>query len=342
MSGLSERFRFGVLGVGKITRTRFVPSAIQLPSVRITALGTRDPGRVREAGLQVEKSVRSLSYDELVRAGKNLVDGVYVALPNDMHEEWVIRCAEAGLHVLCEKPLASDLPAAWRCREVCRKHGVILAEAFMYRHDPRHHRVREMIRTGQIGRTGLLEATFSYFLDDLSNIRLRPERGGGALLDVGCYGIDLARFMFDGEPTGVTARSVRGAASGVDELTAVTLEFAPDRLAVVTISTRLARAHSYQLRGAVGTIAVPLAFVPAEEAPTQVVIETLEHGHWTEEFPPFNVFGCQIEHFVRAAVTGDPRLLAPAEDGVANARVLGASARALTEGRTILLGAGDE
>src|SRR5205823_2542083 len=98
--------------------------------------------------------------------------------------EWTLRCAAAGLHVLCEKPLAERRDAALRCRQACAEHGVLLAEAFMYRHDPRHRRVRELIQADRIGPVHLVEATFSYVLEDLSNIRLRADRHGGALRDV--------------------------------------------------------------------------------------------------------------------------------------------------------------
>jgi len=328
----SGAFRFGALGVGKITRTRFLPSTAQIHSIRVAALGTRDPDRVRDEGL-VNPPTQLLTYEALVREGRSLVDGVYIGLPNDLHEEWVIRCAEAGLHVLCEKPLSADPGTARRCREACRHHGVLLAEAFMYRHDPRHHRVREAIRAGRIGTVSLIEATFTYLLEDPRNIRLRPERRGGALMDVGCYGIDLARFLLGEEPETVTARGVVGAATGVDELVAVTLGFASGPMAVVTAATRLARTHAYQVRGTTGTITVPAAFVPPEAEPTCLVIEAQGQPPATEEFPPCAVFARQVEHFVRAARAGDPALLPPTEDGCDNARILGAAVRSLADGR---------
>lgn len=261
--------RFGLLGFGKIARTRFLPSIARVPSVCLTAIGTRHPSQIGTGCFPQAEPPRVLRYEDLVRAGRNLVDAVYIALPNNMHEEWILRCAEAGLHVLCEKPLAAGRAVALCCRQKCEDRAVLLAEAFMYRHDPRHRRVQDLIKARQIGQVYMVEASFSYFLEDLTNIRLRADRQGGALMDVGCYGVDLARFILREEPVEVAARCVRGERSGVDELVAVTLLFSSGSMAVVTASTHLARYHAYRVRGTQGTLTVPSAFVPGDEEPTQ-------------------------------------------------------------------------
>ncbi len=328
----SVPLRFGVLGFGKIARTRFLPALGRVASVRLTAIGTRHPEQLQAASLPLVAPPRLLRYDELVRAGRDLVDAVYIALPNDMHEEWTLRAAEAGLHVLCEKPLTATAKSALRCREVCRERGVLLAEAYMYRHDPRHRRVREIIGAGGLGRVHLLEATFSYFLEDLSNIRLRPDRQGGALMDIGGYGIDVARFILGEEPVEVIARCIRGAASGVDELVAVTLLFPSGAAAVVTASTHLARYHAYRVRGTHGTVTVPKAFIPGDTEPTQIVIDRANGERQIEDFPPFVPFEAEIKHFASAAQANDPANLPPAEDGVANAAALEAAIRSMGEG----------
>ncbi len=130
-------FHFGVIGFGKIARTRFVPSLASIPTVQLTAVGTRTPERLADERFP-SPAPQILPYDELIRQGRNLVDAVYIALPNDLHEQWVLRSAEAGLHVLCEKPLTRTYASAMRCRQTCLERGVLLAEGFMYRHDPRH------------------------------------------------------------------------------------------------------------------------------------------------------------------------------------------------------------
>jgi predicted dehydrogenase len=203
----------------------------------------------------------------------------------------------------------------------------------MYRHHPRHRRVRELVAArGEIGETHLVEVSFSYFLEDLSNIRLRPERLGGALLDIGCYGIDLARLVLADEPAEVTARCVRGAASGVDELTAVTLTFPSGAMATVAVSSHLARFHEYRVRGTHGVIIVPTAFTPRDHEPTTIIIESASAERRVEEYAPFAAYEAEIAHFAAAVRAGDESLLPPMEDGVANAAVLEAAVRSMGEG----------
>lgn len=309
--------RIGVLGFGKVARTRFLPAALGVDGARVTAVGTRRPPL--QVMSELPEGVAVVDYDGLLRLAGTSVDAVYIALPNDLHEQWVVHCAQAGLHVLCEKPLAPDRASALHCAEVCRNAGVRLVEAFMYRHDPRHQRARKLAGQGAIGSVWLLEATFSYPLEDLANIRLLPERLGGALMDVGCYGVDLARFLFEEEPVEAAAQAVIGRQSGVDELTAFVLRFPSDRLAVVTVSTRLAREHRYVVRGSAGTIEVPSAFVPAEDQPRRLLVSGAG-GVTIEDYPPLSIFQAQIRHFVRRVRGADDDHLT--ENGVRNAEAL--------------------
>jgi xylose dehydrogenase (NAD/NADP) len=329
--------RWGVLGLGKIARTRFLPALEAVPEAKLAAVGSRQPEEAVRGMLPLTAMPKILSYEALVAAGRSLADAVYIALPNDLHEEWVLRCAEAGLHVLCEKPLSDSHAAALRCRQRCMAQGVLLAEGFMYRYDPRHRRVQELIDAGAIGRASLIEATFSYILEDLQNIRLRPERLGGALMDIGCYGIDLARFLFREEPVEVSARALWGERSGVDELTALALLFPSGRLATVTVSTHLARYHNYRVRGSEGMITVPNAFIPRDNEVGYIELDAVGCEPRREEFPPCAPFVAELEQFCRAVRARDATLLAPLEDGVANAWVLEAARRALNEGQRCTL-----
>jgi predicted dehydrogenase len=325
--------RFGVLGYGKIARTRFVPSLARVPIAQLTAIGTRTPDDLVAERWPAPVPPCILRYEDLLREGRNLVDAIYIALPNDLHEEWILRAAEAGLHVLCEKPLAVTHAAAQRSRRKCEECGVLLAEAFMYRHDPRHQHVRALICSGSLGTVHLVEASFSYFLEDLSNIRLQSDRWGGALMDVGCYGIDVARLLVGEEPVEVTARGIQGTRSGVDEVTAIILRFPTGPMAVVTASTHVLRHHEYRVRGARGTALVPNAFVPGDTEHTRVIVESPNGDGEVVDFPPFAPFIAQITHFAGAIGANDRARLLPMEDGVANARVLEAAHRSLEAAR---------
>lgn len=322
-------FRIAVLGTGKIVRTRFLPAIHELPDVAVAVVGSRNAGAVNPTDLGLPNNVLVLSYEDALGSGE--ADAVYIALPNDQHPTWVVKAARAGLHVLCEKPLTGSPYDALTCQRVCREKGVLLAEAFMYRHDPRQARVREIVATGRIGRVHLIEASFSYFLEDLSNIRLSKDRQGGALMDVGCYGIDLARFLTQEEPRNVVARCVRGVQSRVDELVSVTLQFPSGCMAVITASTHLARRNVYCIRGTQGSIVVENAFIPTPNRQTSIVIETSD-GQQVERFQPCDTFVNQIERFVAAAANRDVHLWAPGEDGTANAHVLGAALQSMGNG----------
>ncbi len=331
MSGkASETVRFGVLGGGKIARTRFFPSIASMrDSAELIAVGTRRSQALAPADLGLADGVRLLPYDEIVNRGRDLVDAVYIALPNDLHVPWILRCLKAGLHVLCEKPLTASRAEAMRCRRESERRGVLLAEACMARHDVRYARVRELIDDGRLGQVHLLEASFSFFLEDLANIRLRRERQGGALLDVGCYGIDIARFVFGAEPVEMTARCLRGSSSEVDEVVAATLLFEGGRMATVTASTHLARYHSCRIRGSHGMVTVPDAFIPDVNKPTRIVVEFAGGERHEEESPPASPYRDQIVHFIHAVRAGDRKRLPPSEDGVANAGILEAALRSM-------------
>jgi predicted dehydrogenase len=326
--------RFGVLGIGKIARTRFLPAAAQAAGVKVTALGTRRADSLSCEGLPGGGQPKILDYSALVAAGRELVDAVYIALPNDMHVEWITRCAAAGLHVLCEKPLSIEATGAERAKAACEEARVLLAEGFMYRFDPRHRRVRQLVAAGQLGDVRFCRVHFSYLLEDLGNIRLQADRQGGALADIGCYGIDALRFLLGAEPLTVSARCNYGAASGVDELSVVNLSFPGGVEAVITASTGLARRHEYQIFGSRGTIFVPNALVPPDHDPTEIIVEN-EAGRVILPFPPFAPFVAEIEHFAAALTAAVPKLPPPAEDGLANAATLTVIRHALNLGRTV-------
>ena len=165
------------------------------------------------------------SYRELVADSE--IDAVYVPLPNELHKPWVLAAADAGKHVLCEKPLALDAREAAEIVGYCQDRGVVLMEAFMWRHQPRSLAVRELVNDGTIGPLRLIRSSFSFPIES-GDWRLDPARGGGALWDVGCYGVSTARFFAGSEPTRCHSIAHRGE-TGVDLTLTALLEFAKRR-----------------------------------------------------------------------------------------------------------------
>jgi predicted dehydrogenase len=196
-------------------------------------------------------------------------------------------------------------------------------------------RVIELMNEGVIGQPYLFEAHFSYLLRDLRNIRLSAERLGGALMDVGCYGIDAARLILSTEPSEVTANMVFGHESGVDELTTLTLRFGDSTIAQITASTRLRRRHEYRVHGDLGSIILPDAFIPQDEKETEVCIVSDATGTIVESFPRRSAFGEEIKHIAKAFRAGEPSMLMPLEDGFGTARVLAAARASAVRGTTV-------
>ena len=226
MSG--RNVRWGVLSTANIGRAAVNPAIQASRNGELVAVASRDGGRAREFAEKWGIPEHHGSYAALLVDEE--IDAVYNPLPNSLHLEWTVRAAEAGKHVLCEKPLALD---ERECREMAaaaRSNGVLLLEAFMYRFHPRTERVVDMVRDGAIGQLKAIRSAFTFRLRSAENIRLDPDLGGGALMDVGCYCVNVSRPLAGGEPLAVQA-TARWANSGVDEQLMGTLLFDDDVMA---------------------------------------------------------------------------------------------------------------
>ena len=203
----------------------------------ISAIASRDGRRAEEAAAKFGIAKAYGSYDELLADPE--IEAVYNPLPNHLHVPWSIKAAEAGKHVLCEKPISITAADACKLLAVRNRTGVKIGEAFMVRTHPRWIRARELVRGGRIGQLRLISGLFSYFNRDPANTRNIYEAGGGALLDLGCYPITLSRFLFAEEPTRVFGAIERDPETKTDVLTSAILEF-PSGRATFTCSTQLA------------------------------------------------------------------------------------------------------
>jgi predicted dehydrogenase len=245
-----------------------------------------------------------------------------------MHREWTTRAADAGKHVLCEKPLALTAADCVAMIAACRDRGVVLMEAFMYRFHPRTIRVAQLARDGALGDVRLVRASFSFRVLAPENIRLKPALGGGALYDVGCYGVNVSRLIL-GEPREVMAAAVP-APSGVEGTLASVLRFEGDRLAVIDCSLALSRREEYEVVGTEGRLTVPVAFLPGiADAEIHIVRGT---DRSTETITGVNQYQLMVEHFADV-VAGRSPLTLPPEDAVANLRVIEAALRSARSGR---------
>jgi glucose-fructose oxidoreductase len=260
-----KKIRYAVVGLGHIAQVAVLPAfAHARRNSELAALISGDSDKLEELGRLYNVDVLG-GYDEFEKCVSEC-DVAYIATPNTEHAEYAIRAAHAGVHVLCEKPLATTDAECDRIIRACREAGVRIMTAYRLHFEPLTLEVLELIRNGRIGEPRLFASEFSMIAKP-GNIRTRPETGGGSLYDLGVYCINAARMVFDAEPTEVYAVTVDGARSGfpnVEETTAAVLRFEGDRVATFTSSFGAADVSSYRVVGTEGDISVEPAYEYAE------------------------------------------------------------------------------
>ncbi len=321
---------WGVLGVANIAVRAVIPALQHARNARLVAIASRTAARAEDAARRLEIPRAYGSYDALLEDPE--IQAIYIPLPNSLHREWTLRCAAAGKHVLCEKPLAVSAADCEAMIEGCRRHGVSLMEAFMYRFHPRTERVLEIVRAGEIGDVRLVRAAFTFATRERrGNIRFDPALGGGALNDVGCYTTNICRAVL-GEPSDAVAFGVVGP-SGVDEVAAGMLRFADGRVGMIDCGITLARRETYEIVGSTGRVVVPDpgAFLP----PTSDTALEIVRGADREVvgIPGADQYQRMVEHF--GDVLSGARLALPPEDAVANVRTISALRASLERGTPV-------
>src|ERR1700734_1235863 len=317
-----SKVRWGILSTAKIAVTKVIPGMQKGVWSEVTAIASRDRGKAEDAArtLGIPKSYGS--YEELLADPE--IEAIYNPLPNQLHVPWTIRAAEAGKHVLCEKPLAMNRAQAETLLEVRARTRVLIGEAFMIRSHPQWLRTRALIDQGRIGQLRSVSALFSYFNNDPANIRNIPETGGGALYDIGCYCIQSARYAFGQEPTRVCGLIDRDPQLGTDRLTSALLDF-PAGHAIFTCSTQLVPFQRVHFYGTKGRIDIEIPFNAPRERPTRIFIDDgrdiLGPGITTETFPITDQHPLQRDAFSRAILEGTP-VPVSLEEGIANMAVI--------------------
>lgn len=268
---MRHKIRWGILSTANIGR-RVIPAIQASYNGEVIAIGSRSLERAQRFAKEQNIPTAYGSYEELIADDR--VDAIYIPLPNRLHAEWSIKCAHAGKPTLCEKPFAIDAQEAQTIVDAFRQADILLAEAFMYRYHPQHAKVKEIIAGGGIGALHIINSSFTFPISDVQNIRLSKELAGGGIMDVGCYCVNLMRFMTGEEPESVTASAKIGAKTGVDEVLAATLQFPSGVIGHFDCSLRSYRQHSYTLKGSEGMIVVPTSFVPHKTAAARI-----QHWH---------------------------------------------------------------
>lgn len=312
-----NKLRWGVISTANIGRWAVNPAIRASRNGELTAIASRDEGRARDFAAQWEIPKHYGNYAALL--ADDSVDAVYIPLPNSLHREWSVRAAAAGKHVLCEKPLAMTEAECAEMQSAAEAAGITFMEAFMYRFHPRTERVLQLLRDGVLGELKMIRSVFTFRLTRPDNIRLDPHLGGGALMDVGCYCVNLSRTMAGREPIEVQAFA-SWSESGVDNMMSGTMRFDDDLLATFECGLNTKRRESYEIAGTDAYLRVPDAFLPGTD---DVVIEEYRDDgepvlHTIDGTDEYRLM---VEHFADSALGGrSPRY--GADEAALNMRVI--------------------
>jgi predicted dehydrogenase len=330
---LPRKLRWGVLSTAAIGVKKVIPAMQRGEYSSVTAIASRDLAKARETASALGIATAYGSYEELLADPD--IDAIYNPLPNPMHVPWTIKAAEAGKHVLCEKPLSMTVAEARSLLAVRSRTGVKIGEAFMIRSFPQWLRLRELLDEGRIGELRSISGFFSYFNIDPSNIRNRVECGGGALMDIGCYLIHASRYAFSSQPTRVVALIDRDPELHTDRMTSAILEF-PAGHSIFTCSTQLIPFQRIHFLGTRGRIEIEIPVNAPNDRPTRIFIDGTGDlsgsGITTETFPPCDQYTLQGDEFSKAVID-NTTVPVSVEDAIENMSVIEAVFASASSGR---------
>jgi predicted dehydrogenase len=317
-----RKVRWGVLGVANIAVKKVIPAMQRGTHCEIVGIASRDEARAHEAAARLGILRAFGSYEAML--DDETVEAIYNPLPNHLHVPWTIEAARRGKHVLCEKPIAPSAAEARDLLAVRDRTGVKIQEAFMVRAHPQWQTARALVRDGRLGEVRAIVGVFSYHNTDPSNIRNVPAFGGGALMDIGCYLINTARFIFDREPIHVSGAMERDPGLGTDRLTSMLLDFGGAHL-VGTCSTQMVPFQRMQILGSRARLEIQIPFNAPPDRPCTLVIDTgadlFGGGQERIELPVCDQYTLQGDLFSKA-ILDDTQEPEPLDDAVRNMECL--------------------
>ena len=304
-----KKLRWGVLSTANIGRAAVNPAVQASRNGTLLAVASREPERARAFAAKWGIPRHHGSYDALLEDAE--IDAIYVPLPNHLHAPWTIRATEHGKHVLCEKPLALSVAECREMERAASANGVKVMEAFMYRFHPRTERAVELVRSGALGAVRAIRSAFTFRLTRTEDVRLDLAMGGGALMDVGCYCVNVSRTLAGSEPVEVQAWATRGP-SGVDVELSGALRFETGLVAHFDCALTLERRELFEVAGTNASITVEAAFRPGEGK-----VAIVEHRGRGEEVrhesPGADEYRLMVEHFADCALYDRPLRYTAAE-----------------------------
>lgn len=326
----AEPVRWGVLGAARIALDKVIPSMQDGRLSRVVAIASRSADKARAAAgaLGIDRAYES--YEALIADPD--VEAIYNPLPNHLHVPWSIRAVQAGKHVLCEKPIALSAHEALQLRDAARRARVLVGEAFMVRAHPQWTETLRLIQNGRIGALQLVHGHFSYPRRDASDVRSRVDYGGGALFDIGCYPIVIARWMFGHEPLVAIAAIDRDPDYHVDRITSGLLRFETG-VASFNCGGAMVAHQRIELFGDRGRMQLDLPFTPRASERCRIVVDDGNRsGEEIIEIEAANQYTLQGDHF-SAAIRGVGEIPSSIDNAIANMAVIDALFRSAETGR---------
>jgi xylose dehydrogenase (NAD/NADP) len=292
---------WGIISSANIGVRAVAPAIRASSNGRLVAVGSRDPQHAAEV-YAFAPNVRIYNdYESIINDPD--IEAVYIPLPNGLHAEWTIKALQAGKHVLCEKPLATTAREGATMVEAARTNHVLLMEAFMYRFHPQIVWALEQASSGVVGPIRLVRGSFSFNIHTRSadNVRLNPELAGGALMDIGCYPVNLCRAVFGQAPQMVAARVHVTRPGGVDMATNAVLDFGNGRFGLIDCNFELPARQMAEIIGEEGTITIPVPFTPGT---SETVVFITKNGQMSEQsFSAVDQYQLEVEHFAQCIRT---------------------------------------
>jgi len=313
-----NKIRWGILSTAKIGVDHVIPAMQQGKFCAVAAIASRNLAKAQEVAQTLGIPTAYGSYEELLADPE--IDAIYNPLPNHLHVPWSIKALEAGKHVLCEKPIGLSSAEGEQLLAAAQKYPHLKAmEAFMYRHHPQWQAAKKIVTEGGIGEVRTIQTFFAYFNDDPGNIRNMAGIGGGGLLDIGCYAISLARFIFNAEPKRVFGLIEFDPVFNVDRLASAILDFG-NVTSTFTCATQVAPYQRVNIIGLAGRVEIEIPFNAPEDRPCKI---WHQRGHQVEEilFETANQYTIQGDLLAQAILNNTPAPT-PLEDAVANMKVI--------------------
>jgi predicted dehydrogenase len=321
--------KWGIISTANIGMEKVIPGMMKSKDMEIVAIASRDLRRAKAAASKLGIPKAYGSYDELFDDPE--IEAVYNPTPNHLHVRLTLDAARAGKHVLCEKPIAISARGALALRSVARK--VHIAEAFMVRHALQWIDAKKRVKKGEIGEVRAIQVMFSYFNKDPNNVRNMADIGGGGLLDIGCYPVTIARYVFDGDPIRAAATVDYDPKFRTDRLAGGILEFTGGRHLTFTCSTQLAPYQRVHIMGTKGRIEIEIPFNAPPNKPNRLFVQGMQmnEGTW-HSFPVSDQYQLQAENFSRI-IRKTQKPVWAVEDAITNMRILDALFKSGNSGR---------